>query len=89
MATNIYESRVHTIAVLRLWAEVRLPYAWRVLALESGFELQFTFDSPDFGYWLPVSLRSGSSKVYKSLDAVYSDIRRVVGSVNFSVEFIS
>jgi len=67
------------IATLRTIVETsgQEPEAWRVFQLDDdSYELQFTYDEPK-KYWLPVSLRSGKQKPYKSLNAIFNDINKI------------
>lgn len=80
MGNPIYKKPIHTITTIRQARETTgvSPVAWRLLEIDEGdYELQFTFEDPGMQYWLPVFLRSGKSKVYKSLKAVFADITKI------------
>lgn len=57
------------------------PKEWRIFELTEGrFELQFVYGIERDGVadlWLPISTRNGKSKNYKSIHAVFSDIKKI------------
>jgi hypothetical protein len=77
---NVYRNSKHTITLIRVIAEEsgKMPEAWRILEINDGdYELQFTYENIAENLWLPIRLRDGNSKEYKSMKAVFADITKI------------
>lgn len=70
----------NTITALRQILETsgHVPGAFRINELSvDHYELQFTFGTIGIQPWKSITLRNGKAKIYKSLNAVFSDIRKL------------
>jgi len=71
----------NTITSLRQGAEQYRaePNAWQITRnIDGQYRLAFTHEPPASGRWENVVLRDGTTKIYKTTDAVFTDINRVI-----------